>query len=80
MNTNTRTTSRESWASLAAYYGWAARHTSPFLKPAGVSPLTGEAWANFDWPAAARLERASYIAKAREAYAIARSFGPVPLP
>ncbi|MCU0505708.1 MAG: hypothetical protein MUE82_08045 [Chloroflexi bacterium] len=68
--------SRERYHFLAAYYAWCARKGFP---PGARDPLTGRDWSRLD-PASRRLGRAAYIALAREAYAIARSYGPSPLP
>lgn len=67
---------RERWHFLAAYYAWSARKGWP---PGGNDPMTGLRWKDHDRQAR-RLGRAAYIALAREAYAIARTYGPSPLP
>lgn len=67
---------REEFHFLAQYYAWMARKNVP---PSGNNPLTGMPWISWNrtvW----RLGRASYLALARECYAIARQFGPTPLP
>jgi hypothetical protein len=67
---------RREWSERASYYAWMARRS----ETPRVDPLTGERWSSITTAAARRLGRAMYIALAREAFAVARTFGPVPLP
>jgi hypothetical protein len=72
----TSSAERSRWSFLGEYYAWSARHWNV---PAGNDPLTGRPWNRYD-ARAQRLSRAADIAMARECYAIARTFGPMPLP
>jgi len=61
---------------LAEYYGWAARKAST---PTGNNPLTGQPWPKYEkW--VRDIDRAQSIAAAKVVYAMARAYGPVPLP
>lgn len=66
---------RAEWWRRAEYFAWSARKG---WAPAR-DPLTGSPYPDHD-PYARLLGRAVHLAAAREAYAIARSFGPLPLP
>lgn len=70
------TAAREEWHFMAGYYAWNARKG---FAPGARDPRTGQPWKAHD-RAARRLGRAAYLALAREAYAIAREYGPTPLP
>ena len=69
--------SRERYHFLASYYRWCAMRPWPTLP--GNDPIRGDKPNGRD-PLTARMARAAYIALAREALAIARTFGPTPLP
>jgi hypothetical protein len=71
------TTERERYHFLASYYRWCAARPWPTLP--GNDPIRGDKPNGHD-PLTARMARAAYIALAREALAIARTFGPSPLP
>jgi len=66
---------RALWWERATYFAWSARKGYAYSR----DPLTGRPFPDHDL-AARRLGRVAYIALAREAFAIARSFGPLPLP
>lgn len=73
------TASRERYAFLASYYRWCASRPWPYLP--GNDPLTGRPARDRQHSVPEqRMARAAYIALAREALAIARTFGPSPLP